>query len=67
MNEKILIIDDEAGIRSSLTGILEDEGFSVKATETGERGLQLLRNENFDLILLDIWLPRMGGIELEKN
>ena len=57
MNEKILIIDDEAGIRSSLTGILEDEGFSVKATETGERGLQLLRNENFDLILLDICCP----------
>ncbi len=67
MNEKILIIDDEAGIRSSLTGILEDEGFSVKATETGERGLQLLRNENFDLILLDIWLPRMGGIDVLKK
>lgn len=67
MNEKILIVDDEAGIRSSLTGILEDEGFSVQATETGEKGLQLLRSENFDLILLDIWLPRMGGIDVLKK
>jgi len=67
MNEKILIIDDEAGIRSSLTGILEDEGFSVKASETGEGGIQLLRGENFDLILLDIWLPRMSGIDVLKK
>ncbi len=37
-NEKILIIDDEASIRSSLQGILEDEGFAVKAVETGEAG-----------------------------
>ncbi len=67
MNGKILIIDDEAGIRSTLTGILEDEGFSVKATETGEEGLQWMKGENFDLILLDIWLPSMGGIEVLKQ
>jgi two-component system nitrogen regulation response regulator NtrX len=67
MNEKVLIIDDEAGIRSSLKGILEDEGFTVKATDTGEEGLHLLQGENFDLILLDIWLPRMSGIEVLKK
>ena len=67
MNEKVLIIDDEAGIRSSLKGILEDEGFMVKATDTGEEGLHLLRGENFDLILLDIWLPQMSGIEVLKK
>jgi two-component system nitrogen regulation response regulator NtrX len=66
-NEKILIIDDEASIRSSLQGILEDEGFAVKAVETGEAGLEALKNQSFDLVLLDIWLPEMSGLEvLEK-
>jgi two-component system nitrogen regulation response regulator NtrX len=65
--DKILVIDDEAGIRSSLKGILEDEGFIVKTTDTGEEGLDLLEKENFDLILLDIWLPQMSGLDvLEK-
>jgi two-component system nitrogen regulation response regulator NtrX len=65
--DKILVIDDEAGIRSSLKGILEDEGFIVKTTDTGEKGLDLLEKENFDLILLDIWLPQMSGLDvLEK-
>jgi len=67
IKDKILIIDDEAGIRSALRGILEDEGFTVKSTESGEEGLDLLRNENFDLILLDIWLPNMSGIEVLKQ
>ena len=67
IKDKILVIDDEAGIRSSLRGILEDEGFAVTTTDTGETGLEILKNENFDLVLLDIWLPQMSGLDvLEK-
>ncbi|MDH4218664.1 MAG: sigma-54 dependent transcriptional regulator [Candidatus Aminicenantes bacterium] len=67
IKDKILVIDDEAGIRSSLKGILEDEGYVVTTTDTGEKGLDLLKGENFDLVLLDIWLPQMSGLDvLEK-
>ena len=67
IKDKILVIDDEAGILSSLKGILEDENFTVKTTDSGEKGLDILRGENFDLVLLDIWLPKLKGIEvLEK-
>ena len=61
--ENILVIDDESGIRSSLKGILEDEGYQVKTTDTGEKGVDMLKNENFDLVFLDIWLPEINGIE----
>jgi len=64
IKEKILVIDDEAGIRSSLKGILEDEGYNVTVTDTGEKGLEIFRSENFDLIFLDIWLPEKNGLEI---
>ena len=63
----ILIVDDEAGIRQSLKGVLEDEGYKVSAVESGESCLDTLRRRAFDVILLDIWLPGMDGLEtLEK-
>ncbi len=65
--ENILIVDDEASICSSLKGILEDEGFLVKTAASGELGLELLKSQNVDLVLLDIWLPKMSGIEVLKK
>ena len=67
IKEKILVIDDEAGIRSSLKGILEDENYIVKTADTGEKGLNLLRGDNFGLVFLDILLPEMNGIEVLEN
>ncbi|MDY0191606.1 MAG: sigma-54 dependent transcriptional regulator [Desulfuromonas sp.] len=59
----ILIIDDEKNIRSSLSGILQDEGFSVKTAANGHDGITAAKEENPDLVLLDIWMPGMDGIE----
>ena len=56
MNKRILIIDDESGIRESLSGILEDEGFPALTAPTAEEGLELLETESIGLVLLDIWL-----------
>ncbi|HEX4276177.1 MAG TPA: sigma-54 dependent transcriptional regulator [Bryobacteraceae bacterium] len=60
---RILIVDDEPGIRHSLGGILEDEGFHVEAVESGEASLDLLARSVFELVILDIWLPGIDGLE----
>src|SRR5579864_9384667 len=63
----ILIVDDEAGIRDSLAGILADEGYATSSVDSGEACLELLRKTAFDVVLLDIWLPGIDGLEiLEK-
>lgn|SRR5690554_5362403 len=63
----ILIIDDERPIRSTLREILEYEKYKVSDAENGEEGLKLIEKEKFDLVLCDIKMPKMDGIEvLEK-
>jgi two-component system nitrogen regulation response regulator NtrX len=61
--QNILIVDDEKSIRDSLSGILSDEGFNPLTAETGEEALARLRDEKPELILLDIWMPGMDGLE----
>jgi two-component system, NtrC family, nitrogen regulation response regulator NtrX len=63
LRESILIVDDEAGVRSSLSGILTDEGYVVEAVDSGEACLQALDGKRFDLLLLDVWLPGIDGLE----
>lgn len=63
----ILIVDDEKGICESLKGVLEDEGYKAAAVESGEACLDILSRRPFDVVLLDIWLPGIDGLEtLEK-
>ena len=59
----ILIVDDERGIRDSLSGVLADEGYSASAAESGEAGLDLIRKTAFDVVLLDIWMPGIDGLD----
>ena len=61
---RILLVDDEPGIRTSLSAVLEDEGYSVVAVADGEKGLAQLETETFDCVLLDVWLPGMDGMEV---
>jgi len=61
--ERILVVDDEPGVRSALEGILADEGFQVTCAGSGEDGLSALAANAFDAVLLDVWLPGMDGIE----
>jgi two-component system nitrogen regulation response regulator NtrX len=61
---RILLVDDEPGIRQSLGGVLEDEGYAVTSVGTGEDCLASLAASEFELVLLDIWLPGMDGMEV---
>jgi two-component system nitrogen regulation response regulator NtrX len=67
MAKTILIIDDETSIRESLSGILADEGFLALSAEDGQQGLSLLEEERVDLVLLDIWMPGLDGLEVLKR
>jgi two-component system nitrogen regulation response regulator NtrX len=58
----ILIVDDEPGVRSSLAGVLRDEGYNVDAVDSGEACLERLSRRAFDVVVLDIWLPGMDGL-----
>ncbi len=61
-DERILVIDDEPGVRTALTGILEDEGFHVETAASGEEGVEKGVSGRFDAVLLDVWLPGIDGI-----
>src|SRR6186713_1153202 len=62
MSSSILIVDDEPGVRSALGGVLRDEGYSVDAVDSGEACLDRLSRQPYDVVVLDIWLPRMDGL-----
>ncbi|MSO61102.1 MAG: sigma-54-dependent Fis family transcriptional regulator [Acidobacteria bacterium] len=62
MMASILVVDDELGVRSSVSGVLKDEGFDVDAVGTGEECLERANSDAYDVIVLDIWLPGLDGL-----
>ena len=64
MKKKILVVDDERSIRDLFTDTFNDAGYEVRAAETGEQALEMLKEERIDVIFLDLRLFGMNGIEL---
>ncbi len=66
MSRLVLVVDDEESIRKSLTGALKDEGYRVVTAGSGREGIDAIRAERPDVVLLDIWMPEMDGLEALK-
>jgi len=64
---KILLVEDEEGLILTLTDRLTAEGFSVKSASDGEKGLKFAVSENFDLLILDVMLPRKNGYDVCRD
>jgi len=64
---KVLIVDDEKSILETLTGIIEDEGHEVITASSGEKALTLFSESSPDIVLMDVWMPGMDGIETLKS
>src|SRR5262245_16621769 len=62
--ERVLVVDDEDGVRSSLGGVLRDEGYVVDLAESGERCLEMVRRHPYHAVLLDVWLPGRDGLSV---
>src|SRR3989442_1449472 len=67
MSDSILIVDDERGIRETLRGVMEDEGFVADAVASGEDCLKAVERRAYDCVLLDVWLPGIDGLETLKQ
>jgi CheY-like chemotaxis protein/anti-sigma regulatory factor (Ser/Thr protein kinase) len=61
---RILVVDDDRTTLHVLQGVLTNAGFAVRVAKDGVEALDLLREEAFDLLLLDVWMPRMNGLEV---
>ena len=61
--ERVLVVDDEPGVRGMLEAILNDEGYEVRSVPSGEAGVAAAAERAFDAVLLDVWLPGIDGLE----
>ena len=67
MSKRILVIDDEAMITLSLRKLLKKEGYEATIVSNGVEALEKIKSEDFDLLILDIRMPQMDGIETIRN
>lgn len=67
MAKKILVIEDEATLQKALVEVLEQTGYEVTSALDGERGWEMVKEQQPDLVLLDIILPKMDGFDVLKN
>lgn len=67
MARSVLIVDDEPSIRQTLEGALQDEGYEVSSVDSGRGALERLKGSRLDVVLLDIWMPILDGIETLKQ
>ena len=66
MGVKVLVIDDEAIVRVSCERVLQPEGYEVVATSRGDEAIELMEREKFDIVLTDLKMPDMDGLEVLK-
>jgi len=66
MNKKILVVEDDIKLNFILSEALKQEGFSVLSARDGQEGLNILKKEKINLIVLDILMPKMNGIEMVR-
>lgn len=67
MKKSILIIDDEQAIRESLFMLLSEEGFDCETARDGKEGLEKAKNKRYDLIILDLIMPRLSGVGVTRE
>src|SRR2546421_11064850 len=67
MSQRILLVEDEPGLLMTLTDRLQSEGYTVETATDGETGLQRAAGERFDLIILDVMLPRKNGFDVCRD
>jgi CheY-like chemotaxis protein len=60
----ILIVDDIEAVRESISAVLKKAGYDVIEAANGEQALETLKSQNFDLAIVDIWMPKMNGLSL---
>ena len=67
MNEKILIIDREPDIRKSLETLLSKKGYHTRSTARSKEAMDILKSESFDLVIMDINMPGINGLQVIRN